>query len=91
MSSRSRRSASRYPSVFGHTPSYRSYLNSPSMSGDPYPYYGPPADPPAFSAYWPGNSYNIHTGDCYRLNYLDLAGNEPPRSSRRYDFYSHHR
>ncbi len=59
------RSGSRYPSAYGHTPSYRSYVRGGVDSG-PIGYSvstpGPSTDYSNFSAFSPGNSYDLGTG-----------------------------
>ena len=72
-------SSSRFPSAHGHTPSYRSYLSRGALLGA-FPYdvhLGPVANPPGFSAYWPGYSYDLGSASLAseRLGYLDLANN----------------
>ncbi len=91
------RTSSRFPSAYGHTPSYRSYLRHGVLAGA-FPYdvhLGPVANPPGFSAYWPGYSYDLATppvvvasSSSSRLGYLDLAGSPRVRPAREYTSYS---
>ncbi len=59
------RSGSRYPSAFGHTPSYRSYVRG-GMDSGPIGYSvstpGPSTDYSKFSAFNPGNTYDLGLG-----------------------------
>ncbi len=58
------RSGSRYPSAYGHTPSYRSYVRG-GMDSGPIGYNvstpGPTTDYSKFSAFAPGNIYDVTT------------------------------
>ncbi len=86
---------SRFPSAFGHTPSYRSYLRGGALTGA-FPYdthMGPVTNPPAasFSAYWPGYHYDLAAPALVnRLGYLDLADSSFSSScgGRKYTSYA---